>query len=86
MAEAKHQYFGQMMRRTDHFGDLDAEEKLREEEGCSRRQRWLDSINGLNGHDFEQTRERWRTKDPMEGSPKGGVRPDLATEQQNVSK
>ena len=79
----KLQYFSYLMCRGN---SLEKILMLRKTEGKRRRgqqrMRWLDSINGLNGHEFEQT--LWDSEEQrLAGcSPQGRrVRSDLATEQ-----
>ena len=83
MLKVKLQNFGHLMSRTN---SLEKTLMLEKTEGKRRRgqqrMRWLDSISGLNGHEFEQT--LWDSEEQrLAGcSPRRRrVRSDLATEQ-----
>ena len=80
----KLQYFSYLMCRGD---SLEKILMLGKTEGKRRkgrqRMRWLDSINGLNGHELEHTLQDSEEQRLAGCSPRGRrVRSDLATEQQ----
>ena len=79
----KLQYFSYLMCRGD---SLEKILMLGKTEGKRRkgrqRMRWLDSINGLNGHELEHTLQDSEEQRLAGCSPRGRrVRSDLATEQ-----
>ena len=79
----KLQYFGHLMQRAN---SLEKTLMLGKTEGKRRkgrqRMRWLDSINGLNGHELEHTLQDSEEQRLAGCSPRGRrVRSDLATEQ-----